>query len=462
MPFISFSLPDRPDRVPTVALISLTLLLAVAGGSSRSDALAQVLIRTAAPIIICILASSGRFPLARAYRSIWFFLFALAALIGVQLIPMPPTMWARLPGRSGLSTAMSTLGLGQPWRPLNLVPDLGLNALFALVVPVAMLTTLSNLSLRGQRVLSPVIILLALGSAFLALLQASGSISGNPLMDSISADYGGLFANRNHQALFLSIGMASILFWGFENGANWRNQRIWLSFAGAALLGCSIIVTGSRAGLVLGALAILLSLLAGQQRNERAAALKPVLALLIGLIFAGVLLGITILVSRASSFERLLILSDENDIRLGALPVVWTLAKAYFPFGSGFGSFDAVFRAAEPLDLLGPTYLNHAHDDFLEVFLESGLGGVALIVVAISWIAKKGLYAFSGQGGRNARLGVIILALVGLASAIDYPLRTPLIMAVVVIAASWVAVPAYTGRPKRSPRDNLYASARVR
>ena len=46
-------------------------------------------------------------------------LLAMAiALVGLQLVPLPPALWTALPGREGLATAAQLAGFPQPWRPL--------------------------------------------------------------------------------------------------------------------------------------------------------------------------------------------------------------------------------------------------------------------------------------------------------------------------------------------------------
>src|SRR3546814_12530985 len=87
-----------------------------------------------------------------------------------------------------------------------------------------------------------------------------------------------------------------------------------------------------------------------------------------------------------------------------------------------------------------PTYFNHAHNDFLEIVLDGGLPALLLMLVAIGWYGMASMRAWRGSGRHSVlpKLGSAILFLVFVASAFDYPARTPMIMAMIVIAGLWL------------------------
>ena len=116
----------------------------------------------------------------------------------------------------------------------------------------------------------------------------------------------------------------------------------------------------------------------------------------------------------------------------------------YFPFGSGFGSFVRVFQIDEPDSVLLPTYVNHAHNDWLELFMTGGVPALLLVGLGVLaycwrsfrvWIVPRG----NADSLRFARLGSVVLLLYGLGSVGDYPLRVPSLMSVAMIAAVWLA-----------------------
>src|SRR3546814_18361129 len=87
-----------------------------------------------------------------------------------------------------------------------------------------------------------------------------------------------------------------------------------------------------------------------------------------------------------------------------------------------------------------PTYFNHAHNDFLEIVLDGGLPALLLMLVAIGWYGMASMRAWRGSGRHSVlpKLGSAILFLVFVASAFDYPARTPMMMAMIVIAGLWL------------------------
>ncbi|QDZ06971.1 O-antigen ligase family protein [Sphingomonas panacisoli] len=440
----------RSERLPAILLVILFVALCAAGGASRDDVLAQAVIRGFAVMAMFVQVVAGRAPELSRYRACSWLLGAMVAVAALQLVPLPPQIWTALPGRGLI--ASSPLG-GEGWRPMNLVPDAGWNSLFSLLVPLSVLVLLSSLENRTVRRVQYLLIAVVLFSALLALLQAAGSAPENPLINGSTDDYGGMFANRNHQAVFLAIGIVVAWFWGFQRGGHWRDRRLWLAVCVVLLLSVSILVTGSRTGVILGGVAIMAGPFLARPRRGKPAARKTGIALWIGIsliIAVGVLL-LSSYFGRAASLNRATTLNLDADFRLRALPTVLEIAKTYFPFGAGLGSFDPVFRSAEPFALLEPTYFNHAHNDLLETVIETGIFGPIILLTALIWLFRRMIVMFSesGENARMGRLGALIVGLVVVASVSDYPVRTPMFMVIMMVAGCWL-----TGSsPNRSEPD---------
>jgi O-antigen ligase len=430
---------DRDERLPACLFLIFVVMLCIAGGASRGDVLAQPLIRVTAVALMLVQVIAGRMPDIGRYRACAALLAAMIAIAALQLIPLPPAIWSAFPGRAIIAT--SPLGAAG-WRPLNLVPDAGWNAHFSLLVPLCVLVLLS--SLRPATVWRAQYLLIgaAIFSALLALLQASGSAPDNPVINGTTIDYAGLFANRNHQALFLAIGITLTWFWGAGSGRTWRDRRLWFAVCVILLLLASILVTGSRSGALLGAAAVVAGPIFGISRPRRGSARRvdrfvwPVVSLII-------LVGVVVLntyFGRAVSLDRASGLDLSTEFRLRSLAAVWEATKTYFPVGAGLGTFDNVFRIVEPFQLLEPTYFNHAHNDFLETVIETGVFGPIIFFCALGWAVRRVVAAGSQrwETARMVRLGLLIFGLVAAASLSDYPARTPMIMATLMIAGCWI------------------------
>lgn len=459
MPNKPFSRSFRPSLTfVTLGLLLITLWLA--GGASRGDVAGQVIVRATASLALVIAILFGPRPTAVAARPVWILLGAAMMILVIQLLPLPADIWHMLPGRQIVGeVAGSDAGV---WRPLSLVPGATANALAALIVPLAVLVLATSLSATEMARLPGFLLLLAVGSVLLGLLQLSGAGMDNPVVNDPPGTVSGTFANRNHFALFLAMAILLVPVWVFRDGG--RIQ--WRGPAGLSLLllfMLMILAGGSRAGMVVGALATFIAgVLAKRglrrrlQRSPRwllPAILVGVIALLVGFIL------VSFTADRAASIQRSFSMDVEGDMRSRALPTVLEVIRTTFPAGSGAGSFDPMFRSYEPLALLRSNYFNHAHNDLVEVVLELGLPGLLLLSAAFAWWAwaSFGGWRHLMHGGTDfSQLGSAILLLAIIASVFDYPARTPLMMAIIMLAGVWLSTRADKGGTSALPASGQH------
>ena len=446
------SRPDFSARLSFWMLSAFLVILWIAGGASRADVLGQGVVRFFAwAFLVGFVLFSARFEWRRV-KPIAILLGLTILLVALQLLPLPPAVWTALPGRDLLIQAAEVSGQPQPWRPISISPGATANALGSLVVPAVVLLLCAQLSREQQWHIAAVLLALVFGGCILALLQFSGASFANPFINYQVGLVSGNFANRNHFALFVALGCLIAPVWGFRGE---RNSR-WKSVAALALLPFFLLVifaTGSRAGTLLAILAIVAGFL-----MVRANAIRELRALprwasvTIFIASVSVVIGAVVLslfLGRAVAINRALDLEVAEDLRSKAFPTLVDMIGRYFPAGTGFGTFDPVYRIGEPDALLQPLYFNHAHNDWLEVLLNGGLAGAVLLGGVLVWVVTASIMAWrrSEQGNGLAWTGAIGLLLVMLASIPDYPARTPMIMAIVVIAGVWL----HSGA--RSPRD---------
>lgn len=444
---------ERSRRPGALAIAFVLFLAAVAltGGSSRGDSMAQVLVRSAALLFLAVGVGLGGRPDWGGLRSALLLLGALALVIALQLVPLPPAWWQALPGRAFYAEAAAAYGLAQPWRPLAIAPDRALNALLALVPPAAALVGLAWLSRRERADLALPMALLALASAVLGIAQMTGGAQTalQPYATNARDAAAGLFANRNHEALLLALALPILAIWA--TGVDRVSKRVDPRRAGvAAVLGGLLILivptTGSRTGLILAGLGLLMAVaiaagparraLAGLSRRRRRIALGAGVAAAALLLFAALALG------QAASVQRFFLLSAADDLRRQVLPTEMAMLRTFLPAGVGFGGFDPAFRRFEPFELLRFTYMNQSHNDLLQILIEGGLAGALLLAAAVVWWGWHTVALWRSSASlpyvRLGRVASGLLALVALASATDYPLRTPLMMVVTAVIASWL------------------------
>ncbi|MBD8679940.1 O-antigen ligase family protein [Sphingomonas sp. CFBP 13720] len=436
-----------PLTRPGLYAILLGLFLCtlwIAGGASRADALGQVVVRSAAAIVLAVAALFGNRPALRPVRPVALLLVAALSLALLQLVPLPPDIWLALPGRAPFAEAAAASGQPQPWRPWSIVPGATANSVAALIVPITTLILVAGLRDHERRWLPGMMLCLIVAATLIGLLQFSGAGFDNPFVNDDLGQVAGTFANYNHFALLLAMGCLLAPVWGFSNGGSpgWRAAVA----AGLLILfTLTVLASGSRAGTALSGIALVIGLVLVRRPISQALSRYPrwvfpaMVAAIIGLI--AILVLVSIASDRAISINRAITVDPWQDMRRRGLPTVLEMVRTYFPFGTGLGSFDPLFRMHEPFDLLKPTYFNHAHDDLLEIVLDAGLPGLLLLLAALAWWGRSSLRAWrAGPAMRHAlpRLGSAMLLLVLLASVIDYPARTPIMMALIVIAAVWL------------------------
>ena len=139
-------------------------------------------------------------------------------------------------------------------------------------------------------------------------------------------------------------------------------------------------------------------------------------------------------------------------------------AKAFWPLGSGMGTFVPVYGIFEqPEDVHLNFYVNHAHNDLLEVWLEAGVAGLAFIGAFVLWLLRR-IYVLwwrnASTGFREtdlllARAASIAVLLLLMHSLVDYPLRTGAMMTLFAFVCALTIEPLapgereQTGRPGR-------------
>lgn len=452
---------DQQFRI-LVCWVALVFLI---GGGSRSDVQSLVVLHPAAALIFAYGLATLSGAQARANWIILSFAGSVFLLASLQLVPLPPAIWQALPGRASIAQMDRLNDLEEVWRPLSLTPAATRNAVWSLIVPVSVLVLAVQLDRPRLYGLLPLILIIGGVSGLVGMLQLSSEPRGPLYFFQVTHNGSavGLFANRNHQALLLAMLIPMVLAWNrlFRPGRSlaerwqWRAELALLVLVSALVLPL-VLVTGSRLGMIAAIIALLACpLLIFGLGTGAVQAVSSLAGRRVPLLIAGV--GITLIVltawlGRAVAFDRLLGTDPASEMRVRIIPTVVRMITEFWPWGSGIGSFSAVYQAYEPDALLNPTYMNQAHNDWLDVPLTSGLPGLALLLVALSGLLVAARYRAStrrngNDGALMARLGLLILAVLGLGSISDYPLRVPSLACLAVIAVLWVsAKPPVSGR----------------
>jgi len=386
-------------------------------------------------------------PAPREERQLfWLILLALTVIL-VQLIPLPPDIWERLGPRGVIAEGYRILGMPVPSMPLSVAPYETISSLLSLIPPLAMLAALLRIGCR------PLVLVLALvtgtfaGILLGALQVSSPDPSTSPWYLYEETNFGvatGFFANANHMADLLVITLpflAAVLARAGRSGRNVQRYSAAVALvAGATLvIAVGIALNGSLAGYGLAVPVLMASAMIMLPRRSGALRWMPALSAILLIVTVG-WLATTPLSSESAlrSNAQTSVQSREEILRTSV-----KAAADFMPLGSGIGSFQRVYALYEDHDRLDPTtYVNHAHNDYVELALETGVPGLILLSLFLGWWARAAWQAWRpADRDPYARAASVASAAILVHSLVDFPLRTAAIGACFAMCLSLLMRP---------------------
>ncbi|MCJ7420418.1 O-antigen ligase family protein [Sphingomicrobium astaxanthinifaciens] len=428
----------------------LVLAIFTFGGSSRADVSSLALLRPLAAIAIAALFLGVDREELGSVRIALCLLLTVALVAAVQLVPLPPHWWQALPERAPIARLDQLIGL-EAWRPISLSPASTFNSLASLVVPLAALLLWAKL--RSPEWMLGLITAIGSASALLGIVQQFSPTS-SPLFFYDITNRGsavGFFANRNHHAVFLACSVLIALFLASRPRLTTSGWHRIGGVAAAGLMSVAVIANGSRAGLV----ALLLAVAVGAYLAEKARWSPPtpgqrprhryIAPALIASV-ASLLVVAFIFTGRSPAWDRLVATDATAELRAKILPILFEMGVDFQPWGAGIGAFEYAYRMREPTELLSSAYVNEAHNDWLQFIIEGGApalllliaGLVALLVRLVSLWRRRHTESSHDQ---QCWLGFGLILILGAASTVDYPLRTPALMTLGVLALAMFTRP---------------------
>ncbi|MCC5610830.1 O-antigen ligase family protein [Nostoc sp. CHAB 5834] len=336
-------------------------------------------------------------------------------------------------------------------------PINGWSGVIALAAPLAILVLAVQLDRRELHLLLIYILGIGILSAVFGLMQIIGGAESPFYLYRITnvGSAVGLFANRNHAAVFLASMFPLLATFASKKTSDASKRDIYqLAAVGAgAVFIVLILITGSRSGLILGVVglsgAILLFQLRTVDRNRRrgSTALKMGMSAWIGALGVLTITAFAVSLSRDEALDRIFNTSSADDSRTEFWTSAYNLIWQHMPFGSGNGSFVYLYQAIVPTELLKGNYANHVHNDFIEVMLSHGIPGAIFIVVGLFLFLRQSFRIWrlsqkDYQLVRFARMASISIAILLIGSVVDYPLRVPIIMVVFAVLVLWLTATA--------------------
>jgi len=360
---------------------------------------------------------------------------ALACLVAIvpllQLIPIAHSLWILLPGREAADLATQLAQVTPDWLPASLTPDMTWRSFLVLLPPLGVFFGALACSGNHRRRMVMVVLLAVGANALLGATQLGDK------------SVGGLFGNPNHLAtlLVMALPLAAAYFLPIERSPT-KDPRVSMVWIGLFVM-VTLVALGvvrSRFGIILAvpaaASSVTLIWLA-RQRKDRGR----------GVIALALLVAASVGAVALFQSSPILTTFEETDLfatRRDGWETTISAARTYLPIGSGVGSFTAVYAGFEPVDQVQESVLNHAHNDYAELWLETGLVGAIGIALFLAWWAWQSARAWLSPAINRATLFAQAAALsCGFAllhSIVDYPLRTEAISTVFALCCALVSL----------------------
>lgn len=406
------------------AYLFLCLLL---GGSAQAVWGNMVLQLLGLAIIFWALVEPRSQRLLPPARHLLWLAIAAIAVVLVQLVPLPVSVWSALGPRGPIVEGYRILGIEPPSLPISLAPYRTVDSLLMAIPPLAVIVGVVRLKAFRSVFAAGAIIAGTVAGICLSALQVSTAQSANSpwyLYPVTNIGFGvGFFANANHMASLLLLCLPFIA--ALVPAARGTHVQRFTAFAAIAaalalLILIGIALNGSLAGYGLVVPVALASLLLVIRPGS------PARGAIIGLAVAFTVAAVGILATSGIGGGKFGVQADESA---GSRIEIWGptlgIARDYLPFGTGLGTFRPVYAMNEDPASVISTYVIHAHNDYAEWVMELGVPGVILLLLFLAWWLKAVITVWRRvDSGPFARAASIASAALLAHSLVDFPLRT--------------------------------------
>lgn len=407
---------------------SYLLLCLLLGGSAQGIWMNMVL--QIAGVAIIAWAAMG--PASRRTPAPARQILTLAALgiglVGLQMLPLPASLWPSLGGRAPLVEGYRILGIPAPAQSVSLAPYRSLDSLLGIIPPLALFVALAVQRAYRPSWMAAALLAATLAGVGLGALQVtgggqSGASGWYPYPESSFGFATGFFANANHMAdlLVCTLPFLAALLASARSGNRQRNAGIMAGVGAAAVLVLAGIVINHSLAVYLLAPPVLAAsalILLPKRSSWRRWAMLGAALLTVGAVVA---LASASVRSAAMAKDTLTSVESRQEM----LATTAHAMADFMPWGSGLGTFPSVYRLYEDPTTVTNMYVIHAHNDYAELALETGAPGILLIIGFLAWwvrgVWRVWRYPESGLWARAASIASAVMLV---HSLVDFPLRT--------------------------------------
>ena len=436
---------SQPNLWINLVLAWLAFMMLAGGTSIPSPSM--LIIQTATSL--CILAWAlwllrDGFPTSIAALGCVLAVGALCLVI-VQTIPLPFEVWQGLPGRQLVGRSFAFFSADKPYFPISLSASSTWSAATALLPGIAGYTAALTLKKSELHTIAMVFVGCAILGVIVSVLQR---LQGQQSLWYFYGNLGntnttGTFANRNFfgTQLFSTIPFIAAL--AMTARENFRLRGIFIACFAVVYIAMLVIglgTTGSRSAIVFAIVSVFITLFYVYRAN---AGLGNPSKMMKSVLAVTALLAILSQVGMVAIL-RLAKTDQVSEYRDAIYSTSLETATSFFPVGSGFGTFSRVYQMFETPNNILDRFVNHAHNDWLEIVVEGGLPALILLVlfvaVFVSAIIMASRASFAVPANGYFRAAVLAATLQLLHSIFDYPLRTPAMMVYFAVCCGIMAL----------------------
>lgn len=386
--------------------------------------------------------SGTRAKLPPDVRALAWLVAGMIGLVTLQLVPLPAAIWEAIPGRMMVRDGLTVLGLAPGWQSLSLAPYDTISAGLALLPPLAMLAGVVVLRAYSRTGIAIAVLSAAMLGLVLGVAQVDSPIASGEqyyLQSEVNAGTpSGFFANPNHMATLLLVAFplaAALLASGLaRDGRSADYRRVAAGAGGMAVLVLGLVLNRSLAGwgLLLPVVAASLAMVLPVRWKRNGAIIAGVVTLALALVL------LSPAVRAKVNGDAVTSISTRQEYLATSLAV----AREYAPAGSGIGSFARVYRMKEdPRGVDATIFVNHAHNDYVELLVETGVPGAVLALLFLLWWGRTAMAMLRAPSADHyARAGAIASAAILIHSLVDFPLRTSAISACLALSIGLMLV----------------------
>lgn len=326
------------------------------------------------------------------YNVVLWFLAISLVFCCLYIVPIPKDLtlpwidFSNLPGRSIYNEVDQWLASRNIHSSvtLSLIPYASTLAILALLPPFALFFAAISLTELQLRNLIYLVLLIAGAQAVLGLVQYS---SGNPVFyfgitpNGRSAQ--GTYVNRDHFVALLEMTLPiaiGLMLFSIGRSSDSRrqgskesvlNQVLIFGFL-SVLLFLAGVFARSRIGVFLIMVAVMISSLVFARHigGKQSAGLSAV--------FATVAVALAASIGLIPVLNRFVSRNPVENERFRIFEHTIEGIRAFFPIGSGPGTFSDIYRSFQPVEQL--KFVNNAHNDYLELVFEMGAFGFLIIL----------------------------------------------------------------------------------